>query len=220
MRFPWSSLSLPLALVISLSACQDTQTRPDDSASTAQANAPQSDEAPSDGMGAKDAPRNLHAELRALFSGFEYVPTQADLHRVGAGEEVVPVLLELYGSEKVSPHQQQHALRALQFYPEHADVARTYEELIRSESASDQDRRVAVRAYGRAYGDQGLELLSYALAHPEYHTRASAIAALELMESPLAIEVLKARAGEEFDAELKAEIERVVATFEKREATR
>ncbi|TXD36328.1 HEAT repeat domain-containing protein [Lujinxingia vulgaris] len=206
---------LLLAMALALAACQDSQTRPDQ----ATASAPVSEE-PGQGATGKEEPRNLHAELRALFGGYEYVPTREDLMQVGPAEEVVPVLLELYRSEKVSPHQQHHALRALQFYPEHPQVARTYEEVIRGEESSDQERRVAVRAYGRAFGDQGLELLGFALAHPDYHTRASAIAALELTGSERSLELLQARLNEEPETELQAEIKRILDDAGKSEATR
>lgn len=206
--------TLLLALALALPACQDPQTRDDQATATS----PTTDE-PGQMAEKKEEPRNLHAELRALFGGYEYVPTREDLLQVGPGEEVVPVLLELYHSEKVSPHQQHHALRALQFYPEHPEVARTYETVIRGEDTADQIRRVAVRAYGRAFGDQGLELLGFALAHDDYHTRASAIAAIELIGSEPSLELLESRMSEEPEVELQAEIKRVLDAA-KSEATR
>ncbi|RDV39107.1 HEAT repeat domain-containing protein [Bradymonadaceae bacterium TMQ3] len=207
--------TLLLMLALAFPACQDSQTRPDQ----ATANAPASEE-PGQAALEKSEPRNVHAELRALFGGYEYVPTLEDLHRVGPAEEVVPVLIALYRSEKVSPHQQHHALRALHFYPEHPEVARTYDAVIRGPESTDQARRVAVRAYGSAFGDEGLELLGFALTHPDYHTRASAIAALELTGSERSLELLQAHLSEEPETDLQAEIKRILDTAGTSEAPR
>ncbi|RAL23700.1 hypothetical protein DL240_05955 [Lujinxingia litoralis] len=215
----YAPLILAAALALPLSACQDAQTRPDAASSTAQATPPSTD-APEDSPGSKGAPETMHMRLQTLFSGFEYVPTAADLHAVGKAEEVVPVLLELYGSPKVSLQQQHHALRALQFFADHPDVAPTYEAVYRDEKTSDQARRLVVRAYGRAYGEEGLELLNDALGHPEYHTRASAIAALQDIGTPAAIDLLRARVGDEPEAELREEMKRVMDRAEQNEATR
>lgn len=183
-------LGLVLTMALSLAGgCSENQTRADDYSgqSVGSIEVPEEDE--------------LQAKRRAIvemLGGYEQGPREDALRRVGAPEEVVGLLIDVFGDETLHLHRRTQALMALRFFTaDDPRVVTTFQDVMTDEDSPNRLRRRVVRAYGEMMDDEGVELLATMLEHSDYHTRAAAKAALQDIGTPRAFEVLSMAADVE-----------------------
>lgn len=153
---------------------------------------------------------SIRARLLRAFSGYETLPSQHELERLGAPEELVPALVELSRDEVELPHKRVNALASLRFF---ADVAGVRNELVTR--ASDPStprhlRRTAVRALAAAYGDDSLATLAPLLDNPDADLRGTAVRALSALGSARSRELLERRASVEADPNVRRSLRRAL----------
>lgn len=186
---------VPLALLVALwgTGCESPErSRPgDDATSTRQAKAlpaEQVAEGPADSRepageqeeqaGSPDErPATVRSKLTGLLGGFEHIPTKKELDHQGEPEEVAGALRAIYRDQEVMPIKRTRALSALRFYPTE-ETRQLYEDVLQGEQTPEMDRRIAVKAYGKAFEGEAVPMLADLLDHADYHTRDAAVRTL------------------------------------------
>lgn len=177
------TIGLLLVMILSLPiGCSENQTRADDySGQTARPI-----EAPGD-----DDLQAKRSTLVAMLGGYEQGPREEALRGVGAPEEILGLLLDIFADETLHLHRRTQALMSLRFFAaEDPRVVTTFHEVMTGEDSPNRLRRRVVRTYGEMMGDEGVELLATMLEHSDYHTRAAARVALLDIGTPRALEAL------------------------------
>lgn len=131
----------------------------------------------------------LQQRLAKVFSGYEYVPHREDLLTIAPEGELVPGLWTLYHAPGERLAVRTQALVSLRFFP-NEQVLGWFETVLRDPATVDAVRRPAAKAYGFAFGERAVGLLSELLAHADLHTRDSAARALGAMATAAARQAL------------------------------
>lgn len=142
--------------------------------------------------------------VRAMLSGIEEVPTDADWRRLG--DATLPVLIELYTDRSEAPYVRLRAVGATGAFPREA--TRTFLLAVaNAEGQSDLFVREAVHALARAFGPRAVGDVRGFLGHPEPVVREAAARALGRIGGAEATQALRARLGVERDAVVRESIE-------------
>ncbi|HEY8426763.1 MAG TPA: HEAT repeat domain-containing protein [Sandaracinaceae bacterium] len=147
------------------------------------------------------------AEVRAMLSGIEDVPTDADFRRLG--DAVLPILIELYADPNEAPFVRLRAVGAAGAFPREA--TRTFLLAVaNAEGQSDLFVREAVLALARAFGPRAASDLRRFLSHPQPIVRESAARALGRVGTREAADALRARLPVERDAVVREAIQAAI----------
>ena len=152
-----------------------------------------------DGSSATPAKRGVvdpakREKILSQLAGFEHVPKPEALYAVEPdGDNLRAILLDIYNDKSERKGARQRALALIRHVPGDATLA-AYEEILRSSSTPDADRRAATKAYGACAGEKGVATLTELLQHSDSHTRAAAAIELGEVGSADAKGALEARA--------------------------
>ncbi len=142
--------------------------------------------------------------VRAMLSGIEDVPTDAEWRRLGDG--ALPVLIALYDDPREAPYVRLRAVGAAGAFPREA--TRTFLLAVaRADGQSDLFVREAVLALGRAFGARAVADVRGFLGHGEPVVREAAARTLGRIGGQEATQALRARLAVERDAVVRESIE-------------
>jgi HEAT repeat protein len=147
------------------------------------------------------------AQVRAMLSGVEDVPTDEAWRRLGEG--ALGVLIELYADPDEAPYVRLRAVGASGAFARPA--ARTFLLAVaRAEGQADLFVREAVLSLGRAFGASALDELTPFLAHREPVVREATARALGRVGGPRAAGALRARLQVEREAVVREALQRAL----------
>lgn len=187
-RAPRRVLVLLSALL--LVACTDNQTRADENPAAITTAEEEGGGFESEETAEEASPKSPRESLLSLLGGYEQGPSEGALRSLGSEEEVVGLLIEVWGDESIHRHRRLQALMALRFFPEDSRTVAAFEEILEDPQADRSARRRAVHVYGELRGEEAVELLARLLTHEDEHTRVAAIEALQTIGTPEAVEAL------------------------------
>lgn len=145
--------------------------------------------------------------VRALLSGYEYVPGQSTFRALGPG--TLDVLIALYDDPTEPWYVRMRAVGATRYYPS----SRTRKFLLRvanDPNASALFTRQAVLSLGRAFGPKARKDLAPFLRHPDPVVRRAAAQALIATGDPDARAAVRKRLAREHDPVVVRTIERLL----------
>lgn len=146
-------------------------------------------------------------QVRAMLSGIEHTPTEADWRRIGAG--ALPLLIDLYADRSEPAFVRLRAIGATAAFP--GPATRTFLLAVaRAEGQSDLFIREAVNALARAFGSRASADVAPFLEHDEPVVRDAAARALGRIGGRDATRALRARLHAERDAVVRASIQRAL----------
>lgn len=147
------------------------------------------------------------AQVRALLSGIEHTPSDADWRRVGEG--ALPILLDLYNDTREVPYVRLRAVGATAAFPRPA--VRTFLLAVaRADGQNDLMVREAVSALGRGFGATATSELIAFLDHDEEVVREVAARWLGRIGESEGTRALRARLTVERNASVRQVIERAL----------
>jgi HEAT repeat protein len=152
------------------------------------------------------SPDALKKQIIEAMSGYEHIVSKEELERMGTGEQLTPVLLDIYNDPSVHLAVRTNALASLRFFPSPQAKA-AMEKVLMSTDTSDVVRRSAIRAYGSGFGDAAVPMLARFLSHPELHTRNITARTLGDLHTPDAVEALRKRLPQEGEPMVRKTIE-------------
>lgn len=145
--------------------------------------------------------------VRAMLSGIEHTPSDADWQRLGDG--VLPVLMDLYNDTSQPPYVRLRAMGATGAFPRGA--VRTFLLAVaRVEGQSDLFVREAVVTLARGFGSAAVRDLVPFLAHHEDVVREAAARSLGRVGGSTAARALRERLRVERDSTVRRAIERAL----------
>ena len=152
---------------------------------------------------------DLRSSVVTMLSGYEYIPSAADLAKLGPG--VPDVLVALVDDEDAGVFRQVRALALLKHYPENEAVETFVRGYVERKDLTAIQLRTGLLTLGHVGGGGAVDRLTPFLGNEDPLTREAAAKALLSTGDPAAREALERAAGTEKEPFLRESMERMAS---------